>query len=87
MIKNVSNINIENFKQRLGIDELFFDLADVDINKIYIPDNIKDFDPINFRQYASSQSELKDYFFTPFKDTQPATYQLIQQSEVTFFML
>ncbi|MCD9151522.1 hypothetical protein [Psychrobacter sanguinis] len=69
-------------------DEIYYDLDKVSIDDVYIKNRdeteIK-FDQLNFKDVKPEGINFHDYFFKPFKDTQPETYAVLSQIKEEFF--
>lgn len=69
-------------------DEIYYDLDKVSIDDVYIKNRdeteIK-FDQLNFKDVKPKELSFHEYFFEPFKDTQPETYAVLSQVREKFF--
>lgn len=69
-------------------DEIYYDLDKVSIDDVYIKNRdeteIK-FDQLNFKDIKPKGINFHDYFFKPFKGTQPETYAVLSQIKEEFF--
>lgn len=69
-------------------DEIYYDLDKVSIDDVYIKNrdetDIK-FDQLNFKDVKPKEISFHEYFFKPFKNTQPETYAVLSQVKEKFF--
>ncbi|WLP95290.1 hypothetical protein [Psychrobacter sp. M13] len=69
-------------------DEIYYDLEKLSIDDVYIKnrDETKiEFNSLNFKNAKPKNLSFHDYFFKPFKDTQPNTYAVLSQVKEKFF--
>ena len=69
-------------------DKIFYDLNDVSINDVYIRNRDEteiEFNPLNFKNDKPKEKSFHEYFFKPFKDTQPETYKVLSEVKENFF--
>ena len=69
-------------------DEIYYDLDKVSIDDVYIKNRDEtriEFNSLNFKSAKPKNLSFHDYFFKPFKDTQPDTYRVLSQVKEKFF--
>ena len=69
-------------------DKIFYDLNEVSINDVYIRNKDEteiEFNPLNFKNDKPKDQSFSEYFFKPFKDTQPETYKVLSEVKEDFF--
>lgn len=69
-------------------DVIYYDLNQVTIEDIYIKDRDKtdiEFNSINFKNTKPKDTSFHEYFFEPFKNTQPETYKVLSKVKEEFF--
>ena len=63
-------------------DEIYYDLNQVTIEDIYIKNRDQtriEFNSINFKNSKPRDMSFHEYFFEPFKNTQPETYKVLSK--------
>lgn len=69
-------------------DEIYYDLNQVTIEDVYIKDRDEtdiEFNSINFKNTKPKDTSFHEYFFEPFKNTQPETYKVLSEIKEEFF--
>ena len=73
-------------------DEIFYDLSELSADNIYYKKRINSLgldkfrhDPLNFKDDKPKEISFHEYFFKPFKDTQPETYRVLSEVDESFF--
>lgn len=69
-------------------DEIYYDLNQVTIEDVYIKDRDEtdiEFNSINFKNTKPKDTSFHEYFFEPFKNTQPETYKVLSKVKEEFF--
>lgn len=69
-------------------DEIYYDLNQVTIEDVYIRDRDEtdiEFNSINFKNTKPKDTSFHEYFFEPFKNTQPETYKVLSKVKEEFF--
>lgn len=69
-------------------DEIYYDLNQVTIEDVYIKDRDEtdiEFNAINFKNTKPKNTSFHEYFFEPFKNTQPETYKVLSEIKEEFF--
>ena len=69
-------------------DEIYYDLNQVTIEDVYIKDRDEtdiEFNSINFKNTKPKDTSFHEYFFEPFKNTQPETYRVLSEVTEEFF--
>lgn len=69
-------------------DEIYYDLNQVTIEDVYIKDRDEtdiEFNSINFKNTKPKDTSFHEYFFEPFKNTQPETYKVLSKVTEEFF--
>ena len=69
-------------------DEIYYDLNQVTIEDVYIKDRDEtdiEFNSINFKNTKPKDTSFHQYFFEPFKNTQPETYKVLSKVKEEFF--
>ena len=69
-------------------DEIYYDLNQVTIEDVYIKDRDEtdiEFNSINFKNTKPKDTSFHEYFFEPFKNTQPETYKVLSMVTEEFF--
>ena len=69
-------------------DEIYYDLDKISIDDVYIKNRDEtriEFNSLNFKSAKPKNLSFHDYFFKPFKDTQPDTYRVLSQVKEKFF--
>lgn len=69
-------------------DEIYYDLNQVTIEDVYIKDRDEtdiEFNSINFNNTKPKDTSFREYFFEPFKNTQPETYKVLSEIKEEFF--
>lgn len=69
-------------------DEIYYDLNQVIIEDVYIKDRDEtdiEFNTINFKNTKPKDTSFHEYFFEPFKNTQPETYKVLSKVKEEFF--
>lgn len=72
--------------------EVYYDMSELNADSIYYKNRISSLgldrfrhDPLNFKNVKPKDISFHDYFFKPFKDTQPETYAVLSQVKEKFF--
>ena len=69
-------------------DEIYYDLDKISIDDVYIKNRDEtriEFNSLNFKSAKPKNLSFHDYFFKPFKDTQPDTYRVLSQVKEKLF--
>ncbi|WP_201538512.1 hypothetical protein [Psychrobacter immobilis] len=69
-------------------DEIYYDLNQVTIKDVYIKNRDQtriEFNSINFKNAKPRDMSFHEYFFEPFKNTQPETYKVLSEVTEEFF--
>ena len=69
-------------------DEIYYDLNQVTIEDVYIKNRDEtdiEFNSINFKNTKPKDMSFHEYFFEPFKNTQPETYKVLSKVTEEFF--
>ena len=69
-------------------DEIYYDLNQVTIEDVYIKNRDQtriEFNSINFKNTKPKDMSFHEYFFEPFKNTQPETYKVLSEIKEEFF--
>ena len=69
-------------------DKIYYDLNQVTIEDVYIKDRDEtdiEFNSINFKNTKPKDTSFHEYFFEPFKNTQPETYKVLSEVTEEFF--
>lgn len=71
-----------------SFDEIYYDLNQVTIEDVYIKNRDQtriEFNSINFKNTKPKDTSFHEYFFEPFKNTQPETYKVLSEVTEEFF--
>ncbi|WLW65191.1 hypothetical protein [Psychrobacter sp. van23A] len=71
-----------------SFDEIYYDLNQVTIEDVYIKNRDQtriEFNSINFKNAKPRDMSFHEYFFEPFKNTQPETYKVLSEVTEEFF--
>lgn len=69
-------------------DEIYYDLSQVSMNDIHIKNRDETkilFNSLNFKDDKLEEQSFHEYFFMPFKNTQPETYKVLSNVTEEFF--
>lgn len=68
-------------------NDIYYDLNQVTIEDVYIKDRDEtdiEFNSINFKNTKPKDTSFHEYFFEPFKNTQPETYKVLSKVKEEF---
>lgn len=72
--------------------EVYYDMNELNADSIYYKNRISSLgldrfrhDPLNFKNVKPKDISFHEYFFEPFKETQPETYAVLSQVKEKFF--